>query len=89
MPPLLWPTHPRLDSTFLVRSPGVTLQRVFRGIFLPLYAFENGNPPGKGAILTEVLRIYQILAGRQETFNGSKSEKRDRRKEGRKWRREV
>lgn len=82
MPPLLWSAHPRLDSTFLVRSPGVTLQRVFRGTFLLLYAFENENPPGKGAFLTEVLRIYQILAGRQETFSGSKSERRDGRKEG-------
>lgn len=68
-PPLLWSAHPMLDLAFPVRVLGMTLQRVFLGTSLPVHAFENENPPGEGAILTEVLRIYQMLAGREETFS--------------------
>lgn len=76
-----------LDLAFPVRVLGVTLQRVFLGTSLPVHAFENENPPGEGAILTEVLRIYQILAGREETFSsldlkGEKREGKEERGEG-------
>lgn len=81
--------HPRVDLASPARVPGVTLPMIGLGTSLLVQASEQENPPGEGAILTEALRICQILAGREETAQWLWPERREKRREGRKRRREV
>lgn len=48
---------------FRFPSQGLSLE-VFLGTSILVQAFENENPPGVGAILTEVLRVSLQKAGR-------------------------